>query len=295
MTLAVQAFRFHFRALAPVRFAPGQMTNLFRGALGNLLRKQACSPCCPGAALCCSRSTCAYARLFEPHQSNGPSGFADPPRPFVLRADTLQQRDLRAGSEFTLDLHVFDLSIPALRHFVLALEELAVNGIGPSRGGVQLEQVRCIPSGEVASDSSMFLVPLGAAGEISSATLSFLTPMELKHDGQLLREPRFDIIFARARDRISTICTLYQGNTPAFDFSGMAQQARRVKLLRAELTGMSWKRTSSRTGLTNELRGFLGKASYEGPLTELIPVIQAAYWTGIGRQTVWGLGAVRVE
>jgi hypothetical protein len=42
------------------------------------------------------------------------------------------------------------------------------------------------------------------------------------------------------------------------------------------------------------LGGFTGSAEYEGDLAEFLPWLRAARWVGVGRQTVWGKGDVRV-
>jgi CRISPR-associated endoribonuclease Cas6 len=53
-------------------------------------------------------------------------------------------------------------------------------------------------------------------------------------------------------------------------------------------------RKSGRTGQVHPLGGFTGVAEYQGDLTEFLPWLQAARWVGVGRQTVWGKGDVRV-
>ena len=40
--------------------------------------------------------------------------------------------------------------------------------------------------------------------------------------------------------------------------------------------------------------GFNGFAEYEGQLAEFLPWLRAARWVGVGRQTVWGKGDMRV-
>jgi hypothetical protein len=53
-------------------------------------------------------------------------------------------------------------------------------------------------------------------------------------------------------------------------------------------------RRSSRTGQSHLIGGFLGTAEYEGDLAEFLPFVQAAKWTGVGRQPVWGKGEIEV-
>ena len=52
---------------------------------------------------------------------------------------------------------------------------------------------------------------------------------------------------------------------------------------------------SQRTGETHGLGGFAGVAKYEGNLTEFLPWLQAAQWTGVGRLTPWGNGYIQVR
>jgi len=66
MTFDLLALRFELRAIDPLYFPPLKGANIFRGALGDILRGIACRPECPGAKFCGERDRCAYARLFEP-------------------------------------------------------------------------------------------------------------------------------------------------------------------------------------------------------------------------------------
>jgi hypothetical protein len=80
-----------------------------------------------------------------------------------------------------------------------------------------------------------------------------------------------------------------------FDYRGMAERASAVQMTRCELTYANAWRRSSRTGQTHSLGGFSGFAEYAGAVEEFVPLLRVAQWTGIGRQTVWGKGEIRVE
>jgi hypothetical protein len=80
------ALRFCLRAQDPVHFPAGQSANILRGAFGHLLRR--------------TTSPSIYRRLFEPAVSIGPSGLADPPRPFVFRAAHLDGRIIPPSESF---------------------------------------------------------------------------------------------------------------------------------------------------------------------------------------------------
>ncbi|MBE0657778.1 MAG: hypothetical protein IH602_08800, partial [Bryobacteraceae bacterium] len=108
----VVACRLSFSSAAPVRF-PATAANTFRGALGFVLREE----------------------IFRPRQTAGPSGLADPPRPFVLQADSLDGQTLDGG--FELGLNLFDASLEP--EFKSAFEKVAASGITAQRVKLRLE------------------------------------------------------------------------------------------------------------------------------------------------------------
>jgi hypothetical protein len=127
-----------------------------------------------------------------------------------------------------------------------------------------------------------------------SVTIRFQTPTELKSAGGLAERPEFPILFGRLRDRISTLRALYGAGALDIDFKGMGERAARVELRRSDLAWEQVKRKSGRTGQVHPIGGFTGEAEYAGPLAEFLPWLRAARWVGVGRQTVWGKGDVRV-
>lgn len=302
--------RFSFVALEPVLFPAGKSANILRGSLGLIFRRIACRPECPGARVCETRAECPYARVFEPSAIGpGPSGLADWPRSFVFRAAHLDDRTVRPGEPFHFDVHLFDLRRPAISYFVQTFSELAREGLGPRRGRVSLVGVSQLNLDRQPAlalfDGKSALHPHGSPPEVlsltpsdstvGSVTVRFVTPMELKSAGHAsVAAPEFAILAARVRDRISTLGALY-GDGPLFlDFRAFGQRAAAVRLTRCELNHVEVHRRSSRTGQVHPLGGFVGEAEYEGNLTEFMPYLRAACWTGVGRQTAWGKGAIEI-
>ena len=282
MDFRLHAVRFEFRATDSIRFPEGKSGNILRGTFGSIFKRLACEPDCPGARTCPVRRSCAYARMFEPHAEDGPSGLADPPRPFVFRAAHLDGRTLEPGEGFHFDLHVFDTRADAVRYFERSFAEVALEGMGPRRGRARLLSVTCDPVTISLTTEDR---------EMHNVRIDFLTPTELKGgDGG----PDFATVFARARDRVSTLRALYGEGAPDLDFRGLGERSRAVKLLRCELHHVEAERRSSRTRQTHSIGGFTGIAEYEGACREFLPILRAAQWTGVGRQTVWGKGAIKV-
>lgn len=288
-TFEFYRFRFHFRAVGEVHFPAGKSANVIRGAFGLLLRDTA--------------TAAAYARLFEPRTAPGaagPSGLADRPRPFVFRAAHLDARTIPPGGEFHFDAHIFDVHDPALPVFRAAFSAVAEAGIGRRRGRALLERIEQLDlDGRGYNVADHPLPPCRIALDpetsiVDHACLRFLTPTELKGGGDVASEPEFPILFARLRDRLSTLRALYGAGPLQIDFRGMGERAAAVRLMRCSLAWERVERRSGRTGQVHPIGGFTGEAEYQGPLAEFLPWLRAARWVGVGRQTVWGKGDVRL-
>ncbi len=282
-------FRFHFRAIDPVYFPAGKSGNVIRGALGMVLRDTA--------------SPAAYARLFEPGSGLGkaPSGLGDWPRPFVLRADRLDGRAMAMSETFHFDVHVFDLRAPVLQYFHGAFAAFGAQGIGPGHGRVSLERVEQLKLDDGADEVGGPALTLNLdpdpdtdGAEVERVRLGFLTPTELKSGGTLAKRPEFGILFGRLRDRISTLRALYGAGPLEIDFREMGERAAKIRMVHCQLQWEKVERKSGHTGQMHPLGGFTGEAEYEGSLGEFLPWLRAARWVGVGRQTVWGKGDVRV-
>jgi hypothetical protein len=309
-TFQVLPFRFRFRAEEALVFPEGLAANILRGALGSILRGLVCVPGCRDPRTCDRRRICPYARIFVPRASRGgPSGFADQARPFVLRAEHLDASTIARGETFHFDLHLFDAKDPMLVHFVESFQQLAHLGLGPTRGRASLVRVELLGcEGEVRREMYTGLAGLDSAPATpllldlspgprptSRVLVRFLTATELKSGGAPALEPEFAVLFARIRDRLSSLRALYGQGPLGIDFKGMGGRAEAVRMVRSEIRRVRATRRSSRTGQVHPIGGITGEAEYEGELAEFMPYLRAAYWTGIGRQTVWGKGVIEAK
>jgi hypothetical protein len=302
--------RFSFIAREPIHFPTGKSSNILRGAFGLIFRQIACVPECTGASECEWRGSCPYARLFEPSAlTSGPSGLADWPRPFVFRATHLDGRTFDSGEPFDFDLNLFDIHSAAVSYLVLAFAQLAREGLGPRRSRVELAGVSQLNTlGDAAAaifDGS--LVPMqqnapplelnlaASAEPVTCLRIRFLTPTELKTGQQVAARPEFSMLAVRIRDRVSTLGELYGDGPLEIDFRAFGERAEFVRMTRCDIQQVKLVRRSSRTGQIHPIGGFLGEAEYEGDLTEFVPYLAAAKWTGVGRQTVWGKGEISFE
>jgi hypothetical protein len=306
-TFQVLPVRFQFLASETVLFPPGGSSNIVRGAFGSIFRRLVCVPQCRGPGTCEIREICPYARIFAPRLSGrGPSGLSDWPRPFVFRAHHLDGRTVGPGESFHFDLHLFDLREPSFAHFVHTFKQLAYDGLGPGRGRAALTCVELLgadgrPRGQLYGEEK-FLVPdplphlvldlSPAPAPVRRLLVRFATPTELKSGKTLAPRPEFAVLFARIRDRLSTLRALYGPGPLAIDFKAMGERAALVRMARSEIRRVRVTRRSARTGQVHPIGGFTGEVEYEGELAGFLPYLRAAFWTGVGRQTVWGKGVI---
>lgn len=275
------------------------MTNCLRGGLGLALRRQAESI---GLTAIGTVEASAYARLFEPTAPGAPSGFAKSPRPFVLRSTGVGELMVAPGGIWWFDLHLFDLRPPSLLSPLWeAVRAMAVEGVGLGRGRSELLDVQVLDENgeplapirsweQLPPPLSIGLAPLQVP--MRRVRVRFVTPTELKAGGRADAPPEFAVLFARLRDRVSTLCAFYGDDPLAIDYREMGVRARAVRIVRADLSYSSASRRSTKTGQRHPLGGFTGEVEYEGDLAEFLPFLKAGRWTGVGRQTVWGKGAI---
>ncbi len=280
--------RFSFIARERLYFPPGKSSNILRGGFGIIFRGLCCDAACPGAAQCESRETCAYARICEPAAlGTGPSGFADLPRPFVFRAGHLDGLRVTPGDRFHFDLHVFDTKADSIPYFIRSFAELGEQGLGPGRGKAELVET---------SNAKLVELNLAPLTEpLDRVLVRFVSPTELKGGSGLIDRPDFAVLACRIRDRISKLRELYGEGALDLDFRAFGERAAAIRMVRCDVRHVDVERRSSRTSQTHSIGGFVGEAEYEGDLREFIPFLEAARWTGVGRQTVWGKGALELR
>ena len=261
MHFRLYPLRLTYLAREPVSFPAGAASNRLRGAFGSILHKLGC------------------AEIFEPSSEAGPSGLADRPRPFVFRASHLDGLTVAPGETFHFDFHWFDLRRSSLDTVIGAFAELLPEA--------ELVDVR-------GADVPLELCLDPPTDPVSRLTVRFETPTELKAGGKAVERPEFGVLVARVRDRISTLRALYDDGPLTIDFRQFGERAEQVRITRCKIRQVEAYRRSGRTGQTHSLGGFVGEAEYEGDLTEFVAYLRAAQWTGVGRQTAWGKGALVV-
>jgi hypothetical protein len=227
LTFDFYSLRLHFIAYDRIHFPPGNPANVLRGAFGATLKRTA--------------SAETYARIFAPKSQRGPSGLADPPRPFVFRARHLDGVVISPGEEFHFDANIFDTRGDTLSYFIQVFSEFAKAKLQRVDGATELQRLSLDPTPTA----------------VSKMRVDFLTPTELKSQDQIVDRPEFPILFGRIRDRLSTLSALYGSGPLPIDFAASGERASRVRLTHCDIRTMLVERRSGRTGQTHPIGGFV--------------------------------------
>ncbi|HZU26059.1 MAG TPA: CRISPR system precrRNA processing endoribonuclease RAMP protein Cas6 [Bryobacteraceae bacterium] len=290
--------RFTYRAAHRIVFPPDKPGNVLRGGFGLVLRGLACDEACRDCGTCPDRATCPYTRLFEPlPDTPGPSGYSERARPFVFRAAHLNARRIAPGESFWFDFHLFETREAPLDILRMTFAQLGREGLGASRGRAELASMEHVDAeGRPQSNGAPLRLSLAPEPRpVRRLHVDFITPTELKSRDVPVGEPRFSVLLARARDRVSRLRALSDAAPLDIDYRALGERARAVAMTGCELRHIEVARRSSRTGQRHPLGGFIGSAEYEGELAEFLPWLRAAQFTGVGRQTGWGKGQIQVS
>jgi hypothetical protein len=312
--LSCARYRVVFEALEPLDL-PGYLGSTLRGAFGHAFRAVACPA--PRGADCPVPTQCPYHLIFEtspPPGSDALRTHDEIPRPFVIApGDSEQGSDERArrlfqpGDEVSFELVLIGRAQEFFPYFVVALRE--VNKIGRGRQAVELRRIDALGATEdqprAVYNASENLVRGSAEGISIEAcsgpaphgrlTIEFLTQTRLKHEGQFVRTPEFQILFRRLLGRLSSLSRFHCGAPLDVDFKGMIELAHEVRLVRNDTRWVSWSRYSSRQDKKMQWDGLVGTATYEGDLAPFWSHLVFGQHIHVGHSATFGLGRYRIR
>ena len=201
------------------------------------------------------REAAHYARVFDPPR--------DLAAPSGFR-DPLRPFVLRASNPNRFTLHLFDPTIA----------EIIVEAWKPDSHYIHNHEIDLVPHS----------LPPG------QLEVHFLSPTDIRTE-----TPDFGTLFARARDRVSGVCSSFGSGPLSIDHKALGEAACSVELVESQLTIIKRSRRSAASGQTHPLSGFTGRALYQGDFTDFYPILSAAQFTGVGRKTVWGNGQFEIR
>ena len=127
-------------------------------------------------------------------------------------------------------------------------------------------------------------------------TLNFLTPTRILYNSHLTLDLEFHILIRNLLRRLSLLYYFHCGGDPSeWDFKGIIEIAKDVKVKKQALTWYDWERYSTRQDTRMKMGGFVGNISFEGNIEPFMQLIKAGEILHVGKGTSFGLGKYRIE
>jgi len=309
MSMDVCRYTFTCRFNSEARL-PGYLGSTLRGSLGWALRRLSCEQRRTDCARCAIRSGCAYAWLFdtEPYASCDRRTVNARPHPFVLRTGLEAARNARPGERLQFGMTLFGEGNRYLPHIIQAVRLMGDSGIGAGRGRGMgrflLEDVHAAAHvvyrhGEETLRPPPQMERCGLKGDerrAESVRVRLCTPLRLKKHNRLLTTGfSFQELVRAALRRLIALEQAYGTGEIDIDAAGLIELAGRIRMARCEVRWRELHRWSNRQRRKVSLGGLVGALEAHGELAPFLPLLRYAEAVHLGKQTVFGLGAITVE
>ncbi len=316
--LRVARFRFEVRATTET-LLPVHKGSTLRGGFGAALRKTACLNGSQSCERCLLRSPCPYTYLFDtapPADSVVLRNYGEVPRPFVIEPDLDSRTIYRPGDTWRFDFLLIGNGINYLPYVVLAFRQLGKMGVGrdkdEGKGRYELAAVHAVDirsqrqsriysaDDEVLHNSNIVFSgrdALQQAKELPGDHLSlhFVTPTRLVFNDRLVERPEFHIVVRALLRRISSLGYFHCGEEWDYDFKGAIAAAQEVRTAACTTRWVDWERYSGRQQTRMKLGGFVGRATYQGVPTAVLPLLRIGELVHVGKACTFGNGQYRLE
>jgi len=284
----------------PFRFA----TNTLRGGFGYALRKVACAFRHRECEGCLAEGQCVYSYVFDTipdRRGEFMTRYNRAPHPFVFfsNGDSVSEKNLR------VELTLIGKAITFLPYFVLAMQELGRMGLGRRREPFVLEKVVELDSGRTLLEGSNSILerpgdperfPVMVSDEpVERMEFHLLSPLRLKYNGNLLREPSFRAIVGSLLRRISSLCYFHGEGKPELDYRGLADVAESPRVMEDDTRWVEMSRFSTRQEDWMKLGGITGDFAVEGELGPFLDLLRLGEAVGIGKACTFGFGRYNVK
>lgn len=308
MTLIAQKYTFNCRFITEARL-PGYLGSTLRGSLGWGLKKAACVLRRQQCGNCMLREQCVYAFIFETEKYTTGDGrnVNARPHPFVLQPhENSDKKDKDDNLSFSLLL--FDRANTMLPEIVYAVRLMGEAGIGVGRkDGFGRFMLETVSTGEktvfsakddiLHSDMAAGRIQLQESkenGQTMDIHLSLETPLRLKYGNKLTRELPFHILIRAGLRRIAALEDAYGGGEPDLDYKTLVRTGEQISATESNIRWRELFRYSNRQRKKISLSGLSGTVIYKDVPTDFLPILSYSEQVNIGKQTVFGLGKIRI-
>jgi CRISPR-associated endoribonuclease Cas6 len=321
------SFKFGLKALEPI-ILPSYKGSTLRGGFGYSFKRVVCAIKDRECSDCLLKEKCVYSYVFEtppPSDTKIMRKYKSAPHPFIIEPPSEKRRGFKPGDEINFRLTLIGRAIDYLPYFIYTFDELGRIGIGKGRAKYELENVMFDGKKIYDSDSktlksfnplSLSLTvnkshlerslsnypPLEKGGEggfdksSGILNLSFLTPTRILYDGHLTLDLEFHILIRNLLRRLSLLYYFHCGGDPSeWDFNGLIEKAKEVRVKKRNLRWYDWERYSGRQETRIKMGGFVGEITFEGNIEPFMSILKAGEVLHVGKGTGFGLGKYEVK
>ena len=309
--------RYRFTIIARERLElPFFAGSMLRGAFGHALRRLVCLTRAPSCSGCSLRATCAYPRIFEPHDvdvaSVGlPAASAQPTPPLAFEPPALGRKSVGPGGSWSFSVKLFGKAIEDLPLVVEAVRRAAEKGFGSRSACGDLVGVEALTDGVAfplfdPSHASLqnWRNMLSRAPTIPVSEpleLRLATPLRMQTNARRLSVDDVDAsklvagILRRARLLVASAgeadACLEVAQWPVKAWIDEARSAS----LEKRLDWVDWTRHSRRQSKLMTLGGWIGSARLFDSTSTVRSILALGTLTGLGKETVFGFGQYAVD
>ena len=328
-SLKFKKFTFSLNASEPM-ILPTFKGSTLRGGFGYAFKRVVCAIKNKECPDCLLKEKCIYSYVFEtppPSDTKIMRKYIAAPHPFILEPPPEKRRGYKTGDEISFGLILIGKAIDYLPYFVYAFDELGRIGIGKGRAKYELKTVKCennpvIPAkagiqtiyesetktlnpfvySTLNLESDILLPQATCRGgnpeshDHETLTLHFLTPTRIHYDKHLTIDLEFHILIRNLLRRLSLLYYFHcEGDPSGWDFKGIIDKAKDIKVIKRDLKWYDWERYSARQDTRMKMGGFVGEITFEGDIEPFMHLIKAGEILHVGKGTSFGLGKYEIK
>ena len=301
--LPLYRYRFSCRVERPLQTSQFA-GSMLRGLFGHTLRRLCCVTGQQKCSKCLLYRHCNYAAIFEtpPPEQHRLQSFNRIPAPFVIEPPDWGDAscDYRRGDRFDFSMVLIGKAQKQLPLIITTWQQALREGVGRSKGGMELEAVYYQPA---QGDESLIYntalqqpisehpyQPPEVDLSPTSVRLLLQTPLRIQKQGKALKSlPTAADLLTPLIRRFYLLEEFFGHDFATPDFSDLKQQALELGL-KAELQWQDLFRYSNRQKAKTPLGGLLGTIELSGDLAPFLDLIHLGQWFHLGNKASFGLG-----
>jgi CRISPR-associated endoribonuclease Cas6 len=288
---------------------PPYKGSALRGVFGYTLKRIVCVMKSSKCDDCMLRLKCVYSAIMEtpiPEDHPDYGKYRNAPHPYIIIPPLTRRRIFHPDDLIFFDIMLIGKANEYLPYFVFTFTEMGKRGIGKNRGKFDVVSVEALNldgtrteifngnTGILKAAENRIDYSLFEKAELSDEiTISFETPVRIKHNDRLSSDIPFNLLIRRLSERAFLLAHLHCGADMS-DFEGFAKDSENVKTIKNKIKWVDWERYSSRQQTKMKFGGWVGDITYKGDFRKYLPLLRLGEHIHVGKATTFGLGKYRI-